>query len=99
MEVVLGGRRFKVGSLTERATVEHDFHVEQGSGAVVRERYDRAICQCCGFRERQGSVETCVCAGLDWYMLPGGGVECQAHRFARAVGEQKRTPFTFRRRK
>lgn len=85
MEKLLGGRLFRANSLTEMATVEHDFHMDKRNGAVVREKYDRTVCQCCGYREHKGSVETCLCDGLEWYMLPDGRVECQAHRFARAI--------------
>ena len=55
----------------------------------VRQRFQHDVCQCCGARETTGA--TCVCDGLDWYMLPGGGVECQAHKFARAIGDGKKT--------
>lgn len=65
---------------------ERDRYETDGS----KERFSPDICQCCGAVERPG--ETCVCDGLDWYMIPGtnGAVECQAHRFARAIGANKK---------
>lgn len=55
-----------------------------------RDRYTPLVCQCCGFRRKTEDDPECVCAGLDWYMDKGGGVECQAHRFARALGGGKK---------
>jgi len=72
-----------------------DARIEQRMGGHVdRTEYDRNVCQCCGFRDT-GGPSLCVCAGLDWYQLPNGSVECQAHRFARAVNLQQRRVFDF----
>lgn len=48
------------------------------------QEYDPLICQCCGYAKARESDLECVCDRLSWYMLPGGGVECEAHKFARA---------------
>jgi hypothetical protein len=58
------------------------------------DKFDVRVCQCCGFRRTHEQDPECVCDGLDWYVLPGGSVECQAHKFARAIGQGKKT-FTF----
>lgn len=54
-----------------------------------RQKYDPRICQCCGFFRKDDNAPECVCDGLDWYMDKDGRVECQAHRFARAIGQGK----------
>ena len=54
------------------------------------QKFQRDVCQCCGYRKPRKDSPECVCDGLDWYMLPGGGVECQAHKFARAIGVGKK---------
>jgi hypothetical protein len=55
------------------------------------QKFEEDICQCCGYWRKDYKDPECVCAGLDWYMDKAGHVECQAHRFARAVGEKKQT--------
>lgn len=55
------------------------------------QKYDPSVCQCCGYLKRGPDSPECVCDGLDWYMIQGGGVECQAHKFARAIGRGKTT--------
>ena len=52
-----------------------------------KQRFDPKVCQCCGYAKTTDSAAECVCAGIPWYMIPGGGIECQAHRFARAAGK------------
>lgn len=47
------------------------------------QKYDPLVCQCCGYAKTVASAVECVCDRLDWYMVDGGGVECQAHRFQR----------------
>lgn len=54
------------------------------------QRFQRNICQCCGYRKVNADSPECVCDGLDWRMLPGGSVECAAHKFARAIGDGKK---------
>ena len=56
-----------------------------------RQRFQKNVCQCCGYSKRHPNDPECVCDGMDWYMVPGGSVECQAHKFARAIGEGKKT--------
>ena len=53
------------------------------------QQYDPLICQCCGFTRKQLSDPECICDGTRWFGLPGGGVECEPHRFARAIGRNK----------
>ena len=53
------------------------------------DHYDPLVCQCYGYRQKPDSVLECVCAGTEWYMLPGGGVECLPHRVVRASGGAK----------
>ena len=55
------------------------------------QRFDPRVCQCCGYAKRTAESPECVCDGIDWHMLPGGGVECQAHRFARSIGMGKKS--------
>lgn len=52
-----------------------------------KQRYDMRICQCCGYEKQTDYAVECVCDQQDWYMLPGGGVECQIHRMMRAMGQ------------
>jgi hypothetical protein len=52
--------------------------------------FQRNVCQCCGYRKPRQDSPECVCDGLDWYMLPGGSVECAAHKFSRAIGDGKK---------
>lgn len=58
-----------------------------------KEQYDPRICQCCGYFKKRDDDPECVCDGLKWYQK-NDQVECEAHRFARAVGEKK-TLFLF----
>lgn len=89
MEKLLGGKLFRAKSLTELAAVEHDYYMDR-QGGLNHTQFQRSSCQCCGFREKPNSIETCVCDGTDWYQLPDGRVECQPHRIARAIkGERK----------
>lgn len=53
--------------------------------------FQKTTCQCCGFQRHQSTDPECVCDGLDWHMLPGGSVECAAHKLMRAVGDGKKT--------
>lgn len=55
-----------------------------------RQQFQRNVCQCCGYRKVNQHDPECVCDGLDWHMLPGGSVECAAHKFARAIGDGKK---------
>ncbi len=55
-----------------------------------KERWTPLVCQCCGHRRKAEDDPECVCDGLDWYMDKGGAVECQAHRFVRAMGGGKK---------
>ncbi len=59
-----------------------------------KEVYDPRVCQCCGHYRKHDEDPECVCDGLRWF-LKDGVVECEAHRFARAVGEAK-TQFVVR---
>lgn len=52
--------------------------------------YDRRICQCCGNYRKDDTEPECVCDGLNWHMSADGRIECEAHRFARAVGMSKK---------
>ncbi len=56
------------------------------------QQYDKNVCQCCGYAKTTASAIECVCDRLDWYMLPGGGIECQAHRFQRAGLRMENVP-------
>ena len=84
--VRLGDRIIAPGEGLKAFTRERDMGLEKQFNS--REKFQADTCQSCGARERPN--EACVCDGLDWYMLPGGGVECQAHRFARAIGGTKK---------
>jgi hypothetical protein len=57
-----------------------------------KRRFNPLVCQCCNYTKATADDPECVCDGLDWYMDKAGNVECQAHRFARAIGA---TPTTF----
>ena len=48
------------------------------------QKYDKSVCQCCGYAKATATALECVCDQLPWYMLSDGNVECQAHKFARA---------------
>lgn len=67
-----------------RATFTAQEHVQ-----ADKQKYDPRVCQCCGYERRNDEDPECVCDGLDWYMDKDGRVECQAHRFARAIGSSK----------
>lgn len=58
---------------------------------LVKTKFDPLTCECCGHKRRTPEDPECVCAGLDWHLDKDGRVECQAHRFARAVGGNKRS--------
>ena len=53
------------------------------------QKFDKTVCQCCDYVRYKDSDPECVCDGLDLYMSKDGRVECQAHRFARAIGGGK----------
>lgn len=53
-----------------------------------KQRFDPLVCQCCGADTSKGE---CVCDGLNWHLDKDGRVECEAHRFARAVGGSKKS--------
>lgn len=55
-----------------------------------RDRYSPLVCQCCGHAKKRDDDPECVCDGLHWYLDKDGRVECQAHRFARAIGGGKK---------
>lgn len=65
--------------------------VAQERDLEERQKFQKNICQCCGYRKVKPTDPECVCDGLDWYMLPGGSVECAGHKFARAIGDGKKT--------
>ena len=92
MDIRLNGRVLAPGEGIEALRREQGTALQ--SDRSTREKFPVDTCQCCGARERPG--QTCVCDGLDWYMLPGGGVECQAHRFARAIDPAKKKFFFLR---
>jgi hypothetical protein len=58
---------------------------------LVKNQFSPLVCQCCGHTKKVDTDPECVCAGLEWYLDKDGRVECQAHRFARAVGGNKRS--------
>lgn len=98
MERLLGGKLYKAKSLTELATVERDIHLDRNGGLPHREKFDAAVCQCCGVRENPNK-EPCVCDGVAWFLMPGGRVECLPHRTARAISGNRRNVFDMLRRK
>lgn len=53
------------------------------------QKYDPRICQCCGNFRKDDEAPECVCDGLNWYLDKDGRIECEAHRFARAIGKSK----------
>lgn len=67
---------------------EHDRALDKSDGHD-KQQYPANVCQCCS---ADTSKAECLCDGLKWHMLPGGGVECEGHRFARMVdgGKPKR---------
>lgn len=73
--------------------LEHDIAME--SDRADSQRYDPLTCQCCGHKRHSTADPECICDGLDWYQLPGGHMECVAHRFERMLGKKKRTFFSF----
>ena len=77
----LGDRVIAPGEGMNALSRERDLALEKNTS--IKQRFQPDACQCCGARDMPGVV--CVCDGLDWYILPGGAVECQAHRFARAI--------------
>jgi hypothetical protein len=56
-----------------------------------RQTFQKDVCQCCGHLKKSEADPECVCDGLDWYLDKFGNVECQAHRFARAIGQGKKS--------
>ena len=60
--------------------------VAQEQDRTDTQRFDPLVCQCCDHARSKLTDPECVCDNLDWYLLPGGSVECAAHRFARAKG-------------
>jgi hypothetical protein len=54
-----------------------------------RQTFQREVCQCCEAVRSKPTDPECVCDGLEWYLSRDGRVECQAHRFARALGGGK----------
>lgn len=90
MEKLLGGKLYRANSIVELATVEREFYENQTGGEFRRTGHSLSVCECCGFREKNGSPETCVCAGTEWYMLPDGRVECLPHRTARAINGSRK---------
>lgn len=85
----LGDKYYAPGKGLAAVSIERDKALQEDRAS--KQRFQHDVCQCCGARDRDGV--TCVCDRLDWYMLPGGSVECQAHRFARAAGLGKRRFF------
>lgn len=53
---------------------------------LIKTKFSSLVCECCGHSRKVDTDPECVCAGLDWYLNSDGRVECQAHRFARAIG-------------
>lgn len=93
-ERLFGGRLFRAKSLVELSTVEHDFFKEK-HGDRQHTKYDKRVCQCCGFRESRDSTATCICDGVEWYMQPDGSVVCAPHRMMRAIEAERRKSFSF----
>lgn len=86
--------QFSIASLR----LEHDKTLDRSDGHD-KQRYDPLVCQCCGFVQKRPSDPTCLCDGLDWYMLPNGDVECQGHRLKRMIdGESRKRFWVFGRR-
>ena len=88
----LGGQTIAPGEGIAALSRERDSAFERNTHD--KQTYQSNVCQCCDFRST--GDEVCVCDGLDWYMLPDGSVECQAHKFARAIGQGKKTFSFFR---
>jgi hypothetical protein len=61
-----------------------------------KQRFDPRVCQCCGYFRNRDEDPECVCDGLNWHMDKDGRIECEAHRFERAIG-RGRTIFGMRR--
>lgn len=95
MEQLLGGKLYKAKTMTELALMEHDIYMDRNGGLGSRERFDPLVCQCCGAREQPGSLIKCVCDGTEWYQSADGRVECQPHRFARAIHGNSRKWWRF----
>lgn len=55
-----------------------------------KQKYSPDVCQCCG---ADVSKVECLCDNLTWFMLPGGGVECQGHRMKRMIDGEARKRF------
>lgn len=83
----IGDRLVAPGEGLTALSRERDSALEKNTN--IKERFQYDACQCCGHRET--NENTCVCDGLDWYMDRFGNVECQAHKFARAIGDGKKT--------
>lgn len=56
-----------------------------------KQGFDPQVCQCCDAVRKHPDDPECVCDGLNWYLDQDGRVECEAHRFARAVGGSKKS--------
>lgn len=72
-----------------------NMHVATENADADKQVYDPRVCQCCGYERRHDEDPECVCDGLDWYMDKDGRIECQAHRFARAIDGPKKRLFLF----
>lgn len=99
MERLLGGKLYKARTMTELALMEHDIHMDRNGGIGSKEKFDPAVCQCCGYRKPKGSLQECVCDGTEWYQLPDGRIECLPHKTARAIHGERRRFWDFGRRK
>lgn len=97
MERLLGGKLYKAKSMTELALMEHDINMDRNGGIGSKEKFDKAACQCCGYRKPTGSLTECVCAGTEWFQMADGRVECMPHRAARAIHGSNRKWWDFRR--
>lgn len=89
IRITLNGEEVKPGQGIETLAVEREraFSKDRSS----RERFDPLVCQCCGERRTADELPSCVCTGIPWYQSADGRVECQAHKWARAINPQNTT--------
>lgn len=65
--------------------------VAQEQDREDRQKFIKTVCQCCGYARYKDSDPECVCDGTKWYLEKDGRVECEPHRFARAIGQGRKS--------
>jgi hypothetical protein len=84
--VNIGGRSVAPGGGLEALARER----ESARAITSHEQFHSYICQCCEYVQKEGE-QPCLCDGLPWFLDGYGNLECQAHKFARALGLNTKT--------